>query len=274
MPVILNTNIMHTLQKIGVNPALLAKLSADNWKLTMAPDGVKFSGMHPKVPGQSVEHLVSIKSTKLMAAAKGVLTQVEVKHYRDALNAAIQDVIAGNFDTVSEGPQTIAEPPPQPKSDPFKTTEPVAKEPITGLGAYQMMAPFLAKHQPVTPQQMQVADPLPLVDAFGLYAPVRGTDKSSKYFLLAVFSHFKVAGRLKGNKLSVRVEGTIPNTVTNALMGIKFIPSEKHISTHVMVSDTVEANRYMGCVLGSIVSAGENLMTPMPNLSHIAGKGI
>jgi hypothetical protein len=265
MPVVINTNVYMTLQSLGVSAAQLAKLSGAEWVLKLEPDGVKFTK-----PG--VEKKFVVASTKLMAAAKGMASQTDHKSLVMALDSFINTLITGKAEAPVTGTVTT---PPQTVQATFGHPAPQATfDPATVTGDYGLLFQHMVKHSPISNTQMVTGDPLPLMDAVGLYAPVRGTDKTSKYFMVAVFDTFRVAARLKGNKLSLRCEGSFGSPVKLALQSLSFIPSEKHWSIHTVVQDGAEASRFTGAMLSGLSAAGAQLLTPLPNMTYIAGKGI
>lgn len=263
MPVTINVNMYATLQKIGVNPVYLAQLAKDKWKISALPNGLRF---HDDKGG---DHTLTMSTTKLMAANKDMLDKQDLEWIKKNLNTFLHGFLVG-------GSKPSTEPAPPIMSTPESSTEKVDPNTLINLvGAYKEMLPMMLKHQPVTDKQMLSGDLYPLMDATGLYAPVRGTDKSSRYFLMAVFPGFRLAMRYKGSKqLSFRFEGLIPSTVKAALGAIHFTASTSHISQHCTVESPAEANRYLGAVIQTVVGAGAALLTPAPDVNKIAGKGV
>lgn len=139
---------------------------------------------------------------------------------------------------------------------------------------YQHVVAAMAQHQPISETSLKTATTVPLVDAVGLYRPVRGTDHSSRYFLIAVFEGgMKMACRLSSSKMSLRVEGPVETLASKkvqaALSGLGFKPSNPHWSAHMAPGSIETAQRFVGCALMSI----PGLLTPLPDLNVIANKG-
>ena len=90
---------------------------------------------------------------------------------------------------------------------------------------------------------------VPLIEATALNQPVKGTNASSVYRVIALSPDLKCAARVKGNELSVRFEGKLTSPQKAALAAIGF--SDKgHYSAHYTVEKPALA-------LGAILMAPE-----------------
>jgi hypothetical protein len=135
--------------------------------------------------------------------------------------------------------------------------------------AYQLAVNAMMQHAPVPPKMLNVMDPIPLIDAKGLYRPVKGTSPNTRYFLAAVFPTFKLAVKLKGNNLSVRVEGNIGNDMKPMLSHLGITPGINYWSSHAPVDSTETAQQYYAAIVATL---GGSLL-PLANLKLIEGKG-
>lgn len=273
MPVIFKQNPMQTLKDIGVKPQLLAKLSGSSLSVTMEAERLLFSYSDIVSGAKSV---INVKKTLLMAAAKDLLPTAERKMLVAQLNTGIEEILmkpVGHVvDVETKSPAMKSTDAGMPSADDGSS----ASKPAANLGVFANMAKALSEHQPYPTAQLDKGDALPLLDAKGLYAPVRGTDSSSKYFMIAVFDKFRVAVRLKHNKMSIRIEGGMSDAAKVDLQKMGFTNSGKHVSQHMMVTTNEEAQRYLGAALSAMAGAGEGaaMLTPMPQVSIIAGKGV
>ena len=124
--------------------------------------------------------------------------------------------------------------------------------------------------------QLDTADKVDLLDAKLLYQPVKSTDSSSRYFLVAIGVGFKVAARYKNSKLSLRIEGSAIKDWKKVFAQAGTFGcgggncTNKYASMHVAVSDAAQASRVLGAVLFSIPAV---INTPIPQIKNIVGKG-
>jgi hypothetical protein len=121
--------------------------------------------------------------------------------------------------------------------------------------------------------QLTKAETCKLRDATAMYQPVTGTSKNSRYFLVAANDSLRVAARLQGTSLSVRIEG--PNWKANVdkilAAGIDNVHGEKeYASIHVASGDPVLLNKALGAILFGLQV---HFDTPFPDLTLIQNKG-
>ena len=108
---------------------------------------------------------------------------------------------------------------------------------------------------------------VPLAQATMLYQPVRGTDKSSRYFVVAMNDDIRVAARIKGASVSMRVEGNITQAVRQALVNdnMKFDDKGKYLSRHLS-ADKATPEKIVGATL---MGSGIAFDTPLPSMEVI-----
>lgn len=121
--------------------------------------------------------------------------------------------------------------------------------------------------------QLATAEPCKLRDAHSMYQPVTGTSTNSRYFLIAANPDLRIAARLQGHSLSVRIEG--PNWKANVAKmmaaGIDNVHGEKeYASIHVTSGDPVLLNKALGAILFGLQV---HFDTPFPDLTLIQNKG-
>jgi hypothetical protein len=123
------------------------------------------------------------------------------------------------------------------------------------------------------PDQMKTATAVKLATATQLFQPVGSTSAGSRYYVVGVGEGVMVAARLKGTKLSVRVEGTafakLSQKIQEAgVFGPKFAGSFEgdYASMHLAVEGKKEAARVIGAVLASLAPY---IKHPTPDLEPL-----
>jgi len=104
-----------------------------------------------------------------------------------------------------------------------------------------------------------------------LYQPVTGTSDHSRYFLIAKAKNVRVAARIKGHKLSLRVESPNLEKYTAQLSGAGLDLMGTHASIHLGVGNLKMAKRTVGALL---LDMGFDWDTKMPDIKQIYGKGV
>ena len=103
-----------------------------------------------------------------------------------------------------------------------------------------------------------------------MYQPVRGTDGTSRYFVVAANKDLRVAARFINQQLSVRIEGPAweKHAPSIAACGFdKVLKDKGYASLHLAVGpDTVLASKTLGAIL---LGLGIPMDTPLPSLSVI-----
>ena len=114
-------------------------------------------------------------------------------------------------------------------------------------------------------------DKLPVVklrDAQALYQKVHGTSGGSIYRVIAMNDQIKVAARIQGNAVSVRVEGIITSDVSKGFnaMGVQK-KSEEYMSGH-FTCEKCTPQKLIGSIL---VGSGLAFDTPIPVVAKVVG---
>jgi hypothetical protein len=121
--------------------------------------------------------------------------------------------------------------------------------------------------------QMKTAEPVKLRDATMLYQPVRGSNATSRYFVVGANADLRIAARWKGNNLSVRIEGPGFEQHVDKINGCGFTNCDKakgYASMHLETSTPVLTSKTLGAVL---MGLGVPLDTPVPDLLLLKDKG-
>jgi hypothetical protein len=110
--------------------------------------------------------------------------------------------------------------------------------------------------------------PIALRDANMIYQRVNGTSGGSIYVVVAITqdSKVKVAARVHGDNLSVRVEGEMVDAVRNAFksQGLDF--KKEYMSGHYTCNVNVNPNRVIGAIL---MGSGLEYSTPLPSMERV-----
>lgn len=112
---------------------------------------------------------------------------------------------------------------------------------------------------------------LPVVklrDAQALYQRVHGTSGGSIYRVVAMNDEIKVAARVQGNAVSVRVEGVITSSIEKAFspLGVQK-KSDEYMSGH-FTCEKCTPQKLIGSILAG---TGLEFTTPMPVISKVVG---
>ena len=119
--------------------------------------------------------------------------------------------------------------------------------------------------------KLKSATPVQLAGADRLYQPVRGSSPSSRYFLVAGNADLRIAARLKGTSLSIRIEGPNYDKHKASIQACGFgSVGDNYASLHLDTSSLIDANKALGAVL---LGLGVKLETPLPDLSLLQDKG-
>jgi hypothetical protein len=159
---------------------------------------------------------------------------------------------------------------PEPTTVIFKAkpaVKPSAKAPAVESGKFMAVPPLTAL-DPATgkPPVKYTGNPVPLKNALLLGQPVLGTSPSSVYYTVAMSQRIKMAIRLSGGTMSVRVEGkpTEAEVKTLAAAGLSG-HSSKHYSMHLNVDDVPPA-RVLGALLLGIGIEFDDQLTTMKGM--------
>jgi len=122
----------------------------------------------------------------------------------------------------------------------------------------------------VTKTQTKTGKRLHLKDATRLYAPIQGTDESSRYVLVAATEDTRVAARWKGGSLSIRLETTIPGISQTLQMNGFSQKKQGHWSLHVSSESALMIWRSLGSILFGL---GLEWKTSPPKRDRLEGVG-
>lgn len=263
MAVVLNVNGYQKMKELGVTPALLAELSAKGVKLSVAPKGIlaKWDGSSAlyEIHHEMLQQGIKTKNAKVKGGIETWLKKV-----KDGVAPSLQvvdytfsavEIIGADYakEVVSATNGLTVKNSPQPPSS--------------------LVSPYVAatiEHEPVPANMMMKIEPIPLIDAKGLYRPVRGSSSGSRYFLIAVFPQLKMAARAKEGSISLRVEGTLSPSQAAVLTSLGFKNGGNYWSSHSLpVANPDDAQMFVSAILGKI----GGLLTPLPDMKTIYGKG-
>jgi hypothetical protein len=124
--------------------------------------------------------------------------------------------------------------------------------------------------------QMVTATPCKLNMATKMYQPVTASSHGSRYFVVAMGNRggsiLKVAARIQGTTVSVRMEGSAIEGLTPALKQCGLANMHKgYASVHVDASSAIMAGKVIGAILVSLPEV--EWTTPVPEVSILVGKG-
>ena len=107
-----------------------------------------------------------------------------------------------------------------------------------------------------------------LKDAGVIYQRVKGTSQESVYVLVAITADnsTKVAARIKGTNLSVRIEGDFNNKVRDAFINQGLDFKKGYMSGHFTCNPKVSADRVVGAIL---MGSGLEYATPLPSMEKV-----
>ena len=139
----------------------------------------------------------------------------------------------------------------------------------------------LAKRMEEFPEdQMATADRVALTEAVTMYQPVKSASTGSRYFLLGKAIHKEVgaplfvAARLVGKKLSIRVEGAALVAARQDLLCMGFDNKGDHyVSAHLSAGSVIDAAKAIGAVMSALAAAGCTVVSQIPDITKILGKG-
>ena len=122
------------------------------------------------------------------------------------------------------------------------------------------------------PAQLKTAKCVPLMKATHLYQPVSGTSSGSRYFVLAIGTKLRIAGRWQsgggGYTLALRVEGPgLKDEEVKALIvgcGLDF-KSPKHASVHLSSESEIDIRKAVGALLLGLDEVWETIV-PNPHI--------
>ena len=274
MALVINHNSLNGkgfLLQLGFTSEVLASLLAQGWDVKLTAKTLtlfKNGGGEHQVPvdltllnGVNAGALPFAQKGPLLAALKSavqaaLLDLPSATHGLNPSVSAIQPEQAGGLTFVHTG---LGKPKPtQPTA--VQPQEPAPTPALVMKGMWPLFDPKKLKQAPL----------IKLRDATQMYQPVQGTSHGSRYYLVAANDGVRVAAKLHGGTLSVRVEGDDWKKHQAAMLACGFDnhgAGKDYTSLHVAVgSNTVLANKTLGAILTGL---GLSFETPIPNVKVI-----
>jgi hypothetical protein len=269
-------NGMSAIKKIGINQStfdwlaqsqVIVKLKSDKFAFYFIDDLGKETFKEVPV---TIDDLQQLNAGKLLYSKKHYLASM--------ITNAIHDLMIADGHAIAEPVQAEAD---GVEKTPIEMGELTVVGSVSTLSALAHLPPLQVVANGVEPPSewgvfdlhtIKTAFPVKLRDADKMYQPVRGTSAGSRYYMVGANKDIRVAARLQGGSLSVRIEGpglTKLSPATIAAAGIGINPGKDYASVHLNVGgDMVLASKTLGAVL---MGLGVSLETPMPNLALING---
>ena len=148
---------------------------------------------------------------------------------------------------------------------------------VLGLVKSELKAKEVPEMKFFPNEDLQTATPVKLADATMMYQPVRGSGKGTRYFVVGIAPLLKIAARLKGKALSVRVEGSaLSNTKVLEHLATLGLGTDKggYLSVHLDAEDPTTANKAIGSMLAAInCELVGQWDTPAPSVAKLQGLG-
>jgi hypothetical protein len=230
------------LDKIGVHPNLSSALTA-------AALSVELGFFDLRIKNSAGLMIVSQKLNKSTNdLMKGNVTATELLAIRQSVEAAIKMAL-----------ESTGGPAPKPVPGTYSVETEASDKVIFTATLAQDGGVKVSATNP------KIAAPVPLKDATSMYQPVKGTSPGSRYFVVAMNPRIKVAARIEGTTVSVRVEG---NPLPSEVAGLSQVSLNKggdYYSGHFQCGN-VSPTRVVGAVL---LGSGIDFDTPMPSLKKI-----
>lgn len=251
---------------LEIDPALMAKVKAA--QITIE---IKLTAIVVATPtGESQQIPIKMSSLSELAAGKAapILKQALQTSVTTALEKMLNTAKPAEAKAVpvEENPFSFGPAGQKPGSTAAKTAQAAAKP----YQAFDDGQPAQAngKWKVLTAEQISQLSPVKLLQAEAMYQPVAGTSAGSKYFAVALKSDLKVAARIKGGALSVRVEGSGFTKYKQMLTDCEFSVHGDYASIHLDCNGSKLAARALGAL---ICSMNVHFETPAPVLKMIGG---
>jgi hypothetical protein len=128
-------------------------------------------------------------------------------------------------------------------------------------------APKVEKGAPAKPKPEPVNSIINLKDAEALHQRVRGTSANSVYVVVAINDRLRVAAKIKGNGLAVRVESPqeFSSSDISAFAGVGVVNHGHYMSGHFSCTNATPA-RVLGAIL---LGTGLKFDTPLPDIQAV-----
>jgi hypothetical protein len=222
---------------------------------------------------------VPVGLTTLQSLNAGTLTAMQKVTLRAELTEAIEQMMAeAGTSSVTFAPIDV-----KPMPDSWKVEEaieqPVEEVVAPAPGVLGKLPPIKHIKEPVPgawpifpSDKMISAHTIKLRDATMMYQPVKGSDSTSRYFVVAANKDLRVAARFQNQQLSVRIEGPAWEKYAPSIVACGFdkvLKEKGYASLHLAVGpDVVLASKTLGAIL---LGLGIPMDTPLPSLSIIKG---
>jgi hypothetical protein len=257
-------NAIAAIKKIGIPQDLFDWLVLSPVQVTLTAKAFVLS-----VPQMSAPVEVAVQLNDLQKLSQGTLDPTSKHALAQLLATAIQDIkLMLSATTLAEQGSFAST---LDKLPPLEPDAPKAEEPpVKAVDVLQLVQPN-GLWMLFDEKTMKTAPLTKLRDANQMYQPVFGTSGGSRYYVVAGGPDIRVAARLAGGSLSIRIEG--PNFSAHAAkykaLGLKNGGTGDYASIHLDVGkDPVMASKTLGAVL---MGLGIPFETPLPELKRIAG---
>lgn len=264
--VAVNVNVISIptlMNKLDVEPGAYAKAMEIGVGVETTLSAIKVS-----CPGGSPQWMIPVKMASLQEVANGTASEVLTFGLKNSLTEVLLKAIkavagekdGGQMEVQFEvGGKKVAGPASGSTQDAMKQAPAYVETSMPEKGKWGMM----------TPAEAKTMKPVSLVLADKMYQPVIGTSSPEPYYVVALRDDLKVAARLKGGSLSVRIEGTGFSKYTALLKDAELqVHGMSHASLHLDTKGAKMAARALGAVLCSL---NINFDTPAPVLKNIGG---
>lgn len=267
MAVIVKASNYNFLQKVGVPEASIAELKVAGIKVSLGYKDFALVSAHNVKLSQGA---LPLSSNEIM---KGLGTAQQHAETLVAVEKAVNAALAKNPSESDLAPMSLdLGSPVFAKSKPAPSAMPkaVKVDPATVLEA---MATDAKAEESVS--ALKEAAVISLRDATKMYQRVNGSSGGSVYVAVALNKQIKVAARIHGAVLDVRVEGSISPQIKNKLaaQGLSAKGDEgeiKYMSAHFNCGKVLP-ERVMGALL---VGIGIQFETPLPDMTMVKKLGV
>ena len=255
-----STNGKSLLIKLGVSKEALAEVLSLGWDVKLTAKSLSF------MKGGGA-HTVPLDLTTLNAIAASTITASQKAVLLEAVKAAMKLVLEGGAPTQQVEAPTLLE---QGGMTFVATGLGKPKEPPV-VNEHNVPVTAASKWGSFDPLKMKTAPLVKLRDATAMYQPVHGTSHGSRYYVVGGSADVRIAARLQGGTLSIRIEGNGWKAHQASIIACGFDnhgAAKDYTSLHVVVgNNTVLANKTLGAVLTGL---GIPLDTPVPNAKLLA----
>jgi hypothetical protein len=238
MAVVIKSKGLQLLTKLGIEPTLVEALKAKGVTLAVSHKSFTFYAVDNKI---LVCNELPVSATDLLGSGVSYFNK---KTGKEILTSAAQSVLTA----------LLAE----------TETQPVAESPVQAAALEQATTVLTTIVAPADFNQV-----VPLREATKMYQKVRGTSSGSVYIVVALNDSLRVAARIIGTNLAVRVEPAGSNSFhpvdINRLKAQSLDYKQTYASGHFECGK-VSAARTLGAIL---VGLGIVFDTPLPSVELV-----